>query len=278
LTVGVRGQGRGKKCVFPFKYKEIQYHSCTPEDHRNLWCATKVDGEGKFVKGEWGDCSWSPQCIRQDVLCRTTQPNSSDSGPSCVFPFKYGGQEFKTCIWGPKGFWCATAVDNEGEMTEWANCEKTDYCYNPWKTVGWAGIPQVNIDTLGNQVKHKLDEHVEKCQDELGFFAQIGRLFPRIGNKIQLLFCSSGKKAPAPQEEKKSADSIQGKSETVQGEPVPLSLHWKCVMISTASLGVVFLGAEIWAVGRALRRPPQRPNTNIDEQNERCWLMSDVGC
>lgn len=284
LTVGMPGQSRGKKCVFPFRYKDVQYHSCTQEDHHNVWCATKVDDEGKFIKGEWGECSSSPQCIRQD-LCRTKIPHSSDAGPSCVFPFKYGGHEFKTCIWAPdaleKGFWCATAVDNKGEMAEWANCEKTDYCSHPWKT-GMAGVPHAR-GTVGEQAKHKIDENKERFPDKVDFFTQIGGLFSTVWNQIQLMFHSRGKEAPALQRRKRD-DNIQGKSEKIKTGPtgptgpVPLGSRLKWSLVATAALGVVFLGAEAFVVGRALRRRPQYSHIHLEEQNEQCWLMSDVTC
>merc|ERR1712008_381222 len=131
------------------------------------------------------------------------------------------------------------------------------------------GVYQFNTKYRKAEMCAKMAKHVGKCHGK----------FAAMGNLSNTSWGGDGRPStPASQEEKKSADSIQGMSETVKGEPVPLSLHWKCVMVATASLGVVLLGAEIWAVGRALRRPPQLPNTNIDEQNERCWLMSEVGC
>ncbi|XP_048579243.1 uncharacterized protein LOC5521276 isoform X2 [Nematostella vectensis] len=40
-------------CVFPFKYKNKQYHSCTTFDHYRLWCASTSD----YDRDEkWGNC------------------------------------------------------------------------------------------------------------------------------------------------------------------------------------------------------------------------------
>jgi len=48
----------GVSCVFPFKYKDEIYNSCTTEDDSDgfLWCSTKVDSEGKHVQGNFGHC------------------------------------------------------------------------------------------------------------------------------------------------------------------------------------------------------------------------------
>merc|ERR1712168_1214112 len=56
------GPGKGLQCVFPFKYKDIEYNTCTSKNkhvtNNKLWCSTMVDGEGNHVIGKdaWGNC------------------------------------------------------------------------------------------------------------------------------------------------------------------------------------------------------------------------------
>ena len=49
----------GKKCVFPFKYKDVTYNGCTKIKNKNvLWCSTKTDEQGNYITGgNWGNCS-----------------------------------------------------------------------------------------------------------------------------------------------------------------------------------------------------------------------------
>ena len=51
-----------EKCVFPFKYKGRTFDKCTTyEWYPKTWCATKVDANGNFISGEWGECN-SKKC------------------------------------------------------------------------------------------------------------------------------------------------------------------------------------------------------------------------
>ena len=49
-------------CVFPFKYKEKVYSSCTYDDavDGRPWCSVKVDTQGDVITGvsdQWGHCN-----------------------------------------------------------------------------------------------------------------------------------------------------------------------------------------------------------------------------
>ena len=37
------GNANGAACVFPFKYLNKTYYTCTDVDHDNLWCSTTYD-------------------------------------------------------------------------------------------------------------------------------------------------------------------------------------------------------------------------------------------
>ncbi len=53
----------GYKCVFPFKYKTIQYFKCTTVDSPGRpWCAIAVDSTGTYVYGQWDYCGTGSAC------------------------------------------------------------------------------------------------------------------------------------------------------------------------------------------------------------------------
>ena len=39
----------GRPCVFPFKYKDVEYNACTYVESEYLWCATEVAADGDMV-------------------------------------------------------------------------------------------------------------------------------------------------------------------------------------------------------------------------------------
>ena len=63
----------GKGCVFPFKYKGIEYTECTDVDslndgNRYFWCATKINEDKEIAEGgrNWGECN--DYCRRHGIL------------------------------------------------------------------------------------------------------------------------------------------------------------------------------------------------------------------
>jgi len=121
-------------CVFPFRYNDVTYTSCTTIDRGQPWCATETDSSGSFVPGRWGYCpqncpsvcspgtNWSPNacnvctcnnegkavCSEQKSCSPPLPPPSSpstrcltESGPSegvpCVLPFSFQGRTHTTC-------------------------------------------------------------------------------------------------------------------------------------------------------------------------------------
>ena len=54
----VSGADPGKRCAFPFKWKNVVYNECTYADHDQLWCATKVRADGSLHEDDddWGNC------------------------------------------------------------------------------------------------------------------------------------------------------------------------------------------------------------------------------
>ena len=56
ILSGNFAEGTGKPCIFPFKFKNVEYDSCTDRDHSTFWCPTKVDNLGNYIENEWANC------------------------------------------------------------------------------------------------------------------------------------------------------------------------------------------------------------------------------
>merc|ERR1711874_190841 len=112
--------GTGSTCVFPFKYKNVEYTQCTYAESPLPWCATLTDSSGVVVTGQWGDCqiSSSTSCTAPSLsLTSCTTDSGPQSGQSCVFPFRYNGVVYSTCTTeGQAQAWCSTSVDNAGDF------------------------------------------------------------------------------------------------------------------------------------------------------------------
>lgn len=107
------GTANGEACVFPFKYRKVNYQSCTVVDHDQPWCATQ---SGKYKKhGKWGNC----ECPYQYTIGGRTCGGTA-FGASCVFPFMYGDIQYYGCTSVDHDqLWCAT---QSGDEYEWGNC------------------------------------------------------------------------------------------------------------------------------------------------------------
>jgi len=139
-SVTVGGPRPNQPCVFPFKFAQKTFNSCTDaKDPGNFWCSTKVDKDGKHIGGanEWGYCE--DGCDNED----TTKVQSSKkkgvdctrtvSGPNpnhkCVFPFKIGRKTYRKCTdrSDPGKFWCSTMTDKFGRHV--AKHKQWGYCH-----------------------------------------------------------------------------------------------------------------------------------------------------
>ena len=75
--------GENPTCVFPFKYDYDLYRKCTDVGKDFYWCATKVDGDGNYISGEWAVCN--DECPKgSDCMESSDCPNGFDcSGGIC---------------------------------------------------------------------------------------------------------------------------------------------------------------------------------------------------
>jgi len=76
-----------QECVFPFKFKGVEYHKCTQngDSDNRPWCSLDVDLNGKHVSSHWGYCGascpgyrWNGDfidCVELDILDNTNHGN-----------------------------------------------------------------------------------------------------------------------------------------------------------------------------------------------------------
>lgn len=79
-TVGGSSYPDQTECVFPFKYKEQEYHGCTNLQETagpETWCATQVDNNREMLERSWGICSASCQSAKQSVTVYSASATSS---------------------------------------------------------------------------------------------------------------------------------------------------------------------------------------------------------
>ena len=49
-------QKKSEPCIFPFRFNNITYHSCTWAYSDTAWCSTQVDSSGVHIGGSKGRC------------------------------------------------------------------------------------------------------------------------------------------------------------------------------------------------------------------------------
>merc|ERR1712079_958932 len=110
----------GGNCVFPFKYKGVEYYQCTYTDSPKAWCATGVDSSNNVITNSWGDCSVSTTsgCTEEAITVPScTTASGPETGKACVFPFRYKGVVYKECATvDQSAAWCSTEVDAGGNF------------------------------------------------------------------------------------------------------------------------------------------------------------------
>merc|ERR1711962_556337 len=72
------GPGKGLPCVFPFKYNDVVYYTCSNANkhvtNNKPWCSTLVDREGNHIGGvgAWGNCDETCPLLLNDFNSRDT--------------------------------------------------------------------------------------------------------------------------------------------------------------------------------------------------------------
>jgi len=112
---------KGKKCVFPFKYKNVLYTECTRRGGGLFgtglfaapWCSTGVDGNGNY-NGAWGKCG---ECLTADLKPVKPAPPKPDPVPDCGCG---------TVTKADNGCQCGTARCQTGQRCVQGQCKATD--------------------------------------------------------------------------------------------------------------------------------------------------------
>merc|ERR1712243_546738 len=73
------GPASGSACVFPFKYADQTFYTCTNSGGFAPWCYTQVDSQGKGVSGRYGDCGTSPACSGATTTTTTTSTTTTST-------------------------------------------------------------------------------------------------------------------------------------------------------------------------------------------------------
>ena len=139
------GEGKGKRCVFPFKWGGVTHKECRDDNK----CATSVDQSNgaQVYDKQWGYCGVPNSCKSDE--CTTV--GGSSAGEACTFPFKnpVTRELHWNCTTAPleqrrgssinfaSAPWCATETDSGDNMVagKWGFCsekcgkERQNNCY-----------------------------------------------------------------------------------------------------------------------------------------------------
>jgi len=117
----------GVSCVFPFKYKGEIYNSCTSENDPDgfLWCSTKVDSEGKHLRGNFGYCG--PECSDEDDGEEFDKEinEEEEADISVRSSFNYATP-------------CFASAGYSGVCRKQKYCTKSSFSYS--RTCGWSNV------------------------------------------------------------------------------------------------------------------------------------------
>ncbi|XP_071745086.1 uncharacterized protein [Lepeophtheirus salmonis] len=115
----------GYRCLFPFKFNDVEYDKCTLVGDSKPWCAVSKYTNSDETLG-WQYC--------KDSCDVAPSPNSNSclttEGQACILPFMYYDVKYDKCtdIDNNGLKWCATTLDSDGEAKGWGLCENNAFC------------------------------------------------------------------------------------------------------------------------------------------------------
>ena len=154
----------GTTCEFPFTFNRKTYTKCTTvaSDDDIPWCSTKVDNNGKHIRGYWGNCDLSRCWVESRIMnsasdggrCVTKAGGKAKAGTKCQFPFTFNRKTYTKCTTVASDDdipWCSTKVDNNGKHIRgnWGNCHCTKSCCGEIPTPRRRPKPRRTMRTMG---------------------------------------------------------------------------------------------------------------------------------
>ena len=158
--ITISGVQIGKRCIFPFIFKNKMYNSCTRDGDPNNkpWCSVKVDNTNTHIQGNWGHCNeFCPidsTPIDSNPTMRPTVNNNCLTiggpriGKKCIFPFIIGNNKYNKCTTDFYPIpWCSVDVNlnnNNHISGEWGYCNQNCLDINP--TFNILQLPKLSIN------------------------------------------------------------------------------------------------------------------------------------
>lgn len=104
----------GFECNFPFTYNNVQYSSCTTQDHTQAWCATGVPcvWKNNACSPQWNDGVTGNAC----ALVTTTGRTVAAAQAECAITFK-NGVTGSQALWGECGSDCSASSSSGGSSS-----------------------------------------------------------------------------------------------------------------------------------------------------------------
>jgi len=130
----------GVSCVFPFKYKDEIYTSCTSDHDPDgfLWCSTKVDSEGYHLRGNFGYCG--PDCSKEDGGKKFEEINEKEDDDEEFDNEINEEEEADLSVRSSFSYSspCFASAGYSGVCRKQKYCKRSPYSYS--RTCGWDNI------------------------------------------------------------------------------------------------------------------------------------------
>ncbi|XP_063852104.1 epididymal sperm-binding protein 1-like isoform X5 [Scylla paramamosain] len=118
---------RNGPCTFPFVYNGLAYTECACVDAPECWCAVSLTQTNEPAVSDYckdfliGEIPTVPPPAYGPCI------NITKDGWACHLPFTYNGRNYTQCTTeGRDRLWCATLLDEQGDIVQWGYCADDD--------------------------------------------------------------------------------------------------------------------------------------------------------
>uniref|UniRef100_A0A0P4WA71 Fibronectin type-II domain-containing protein n=1 Tax=Scylla olivacea TaxID=85551 RepID=A0A0P4WA71_SCYOL len=118
---------RNGPCTFPFVYNGLAYTKCACVDAPECWCAVSLTQTNEPAVSDYckdfliGEIPTVPPPAYGPCI------NITKDGWACHLPFTYNGRNYTQCTTEGRGrLWCATLLDEQGDIVQWGYCADDD--------------------------------------------------------------------------------------------------------------------------------------------------------